>query len=49
VFVGFPLGGLLAFALMLTSASVFHPDGRVLGGSPTWSSTSRTGSPRRSW
>ncbi|WP_199512531.1 NRAMP family divalent metal transporter [Nucisporomicrobium flavum] len=25
VFVGFPLGGLLAFALMLTSATVFHP------------------------
>ncbi|HEX5198781.1 NRAMP family divalent metal transporter [Paractinoplanes rhizophilus] len=25
VFVGFPLGGLLAFALMLTSAAVFHP------------------------
>jgi Mn2+/Fe2+ NRAMP family transporter len=25
VFVGFPLGGLLAFALMLTSAMVFHP------------------------
>jgi len=24
-FVGFPLGGLLAFALMLTSATVFHP------------------------
>ncbi|MEV6350085.1 divalent metal cation transporter [Actinoplanes sp. NPDC051851] len=25
VFVGFPLGGILAFALMLTSAAVFHP------------------------
>ncbi|UQU67808.1 divalent metal cation transporter [Couchioplanes caeruleus] len=25
VFLGFPLGGLLAFALMLTSATVFHP------------------------
>jgi len=25
VFVGFPLGGLLAFAIMLTSATVFHP------------------------
>jgi Mn2+/Fe2+ NRAMP family transporter len=25
VFVGFPLGGLLAFAIMLTSAAVFHP------------------------
>ena len=25
VFAGFPLGGLLAFALMLTSATVFHP------------------------
>ena len=25
VFVGFPLGGLLAFALMATSAAVFHP------------------------
>jgi hypothetical protein len=25
VFVGFPLGGLLAFAVMLTSATVFHP------------------------
>jgi Mn2+/Fe2+ NRAMP family transporter len=25
VFVGFPLGGLLAFAIMLTSAIVFHP------------------------
>ncbi|BFU45154.1 NRAMP family divalent metal transporter [Krasilnikovia sp. MM14-A1004] len=25
VFLGFPLGGLLAFALMLTSAVVFHP------------------------
>jgi Mn2+/Fe2+ NRAMP family transporter len=25
VFVGFPLGGLLALALMLTSATVFHP------------------------
>lgn len=25
VFVGFPLGGLLAFSLMLTSAAVFHP------------------------
>ncbi|BCJ47699.1 hypothetical protein GCM10010168_20580 [Actinoplanes ianthinogenes] len=25
VFVGFPLGGLLAFTLMLTSATVFHP------------------------
>jgi Mn2+/Fe2+ NRAMP family transporter len=25
VFVGFPLGGLLAFALMVTSAVVFHP------------------------
>jgi Mn2+/Fe2+ NRAMP family transporter len=27
VFLGFPLGGLLAFALMATSASVFHPLG----------------------
>jgi Mn2+/Fe2+ NRAMP family transporter len=27
VFVGFPLGGLLAFALMATSARVFHPMG----------------------
>jgi len=27
VFVGFPLGGLLAFALMLTSAAVFQPLG----------------------
>jgi Mn2+/Fe2+ NRAMP family transporter len=25
VFVGFPLGGILAFALMITSATVFHP------------------------
>jgi Mn2+/Fe2+ NRAMP family transporter len=25
VFIGFPLGGLLAFALMATSATVFHP------------------------